>query len=160
MSTGKIAMSYTVKNNWFFKDKEFNSVDIPKNAVGFVYEITDLLTGKKYIGKKNFFIKQKRPPLKGKKRKRITIKESDWQDYFGSSDNVKKLLEENGAENFSRKILMICYSKGELSYAELYVQVIRGVLMSDNYLNGIIQCRINQSHIKNINIKDLEALKD
>jgi len=153
-------MSYTVKNNWFFKDKEFNSVDIPKNAVGFVYEITDLLTGKKYIGKKNFFIKQKRPPLKGKKRKRITIKESDWQDYFGSSDNVKKLLEENGAENFSRKILMICYSKGELSYAELYVQVIRGVLMSDNYLNGIIQCRINQSHIKNINIKDLEALKD
>jgi hypothetical protein len=149
-----------VKNNWFFKDKEFNSVDIPKNAVGFVYEITDLLTGKKYIGKKNFFIKQKRPPLKGKKRKRITIKESDWQDYFGSSDNVKKLLEENGAENFSRKILMICYSKGELSYAELYVQVIRGVLMSDNYLNGIIQCRINQSHIKNINIKDLEALKD
>lgn len=131
---------------WTMNGKKFGSDDIPKGAEGFVYIITDN-DGKKYVGQKRFFSKRKLPPLKGKTRKRTKIVESDWQKYFGSSDNVKALLEERGPEAFEREILHICYSKGELNYMEMYEQVVRGVLFSEEYHNGIINVRINASHV-------------
>lgn len=131
---------------WHYEGKEFKSEDIPEDAVGFVYVITDK-DGKMYIGQKRFYSVRKLPPLKGKKRKRTVIKESDWQKYFGSSENVKILLKEDGPETFTREITDICYSKGELNYMEMYHQVVEGVLFSDDYHNGIINVRINASHV-------------
>ena len=52
---------------WLYKGKEFTS-DMIDDNFGFVYEISDLDNGKKYIGKKWFWSTRKRPPLKGKTR--------------------------------------------------------------------------------------------
>lgn len=134
---------------WFYDNKEFTSADI-RDYVGFVYLITNKINGKKYIGKKLFRSTKKLPPLKGKTRKRTKVSESDWKEYFGSSEEVKSLVEENGKELFHREILHLCTSKGEMSYLELKEQVDRQVLFRDDYYNSIIQVRIHRSHVKNI----------
>ena len=134
---------------WLYNGKEFTSEMIGDN-VGFVYVITNNTDGKMYIGKKQFHSKTKLPPLKGKKRKRIVIKESDWMSYYGSSELVKELVESQGCDAFKREILHLCTSKGEMSYLELIEQVERKVLLSDDYYNSIIQVRIHRSHVKNL----------
>lgn len=134
---------------WHYNGEQFTSEMIGE-YVGFVYCITDVSNNKKYIGKKLFWSTKKLKPLKGKTRRRIKVEESNWQDYFGSSDEVKALVEERGAEAFHREILHLCKTRGELSYMELKEQVDREVLLRDEYYNGIIQVRINKSHVKNL----------
>jgi hypothetical protein len=134
---------------WSYKGKRW---DPPKEELkkwcGFVYEITDLDNGKKYIGKKSLWSKVTRPPLKGKKNKRRSIKESDWQTYHGSSDIVKTLVEEHGTNRFTREILRLCESLGEMSYYETKIQLTRDVLFKpDEYYNSFIGCRIHRNHI-------------
>lgn len=133
---------------WTYQDKEFKSENI-ENHVGFVYCITDE-SGKKYVGKKLFFSTRRLPPLKGKKRRRTKITESDWQDYFGSNEEMCLLVEKLGREKFKREILHLCDGKGELSYMELKEQMDRRVLLRDEYYNGIIQCKIHSSHVKRL----------
>lgn len=134
---------------WYYGDKEFTS-DMIENYVGFVYVITDLSNNKKYVGKKLFFSTRKLPPLKGKSRRRTKVVESDWQVYYGSSDEVKTLVETNGGDSFKREILHLCNSKGEMSYLEAKEQFDREVLLSDEYYNGIINCKIHRTHVKNL----------
>ena len=105
---------------------------------------------KKYIGKKLFWSKKTLPPLKGKTRNRRKIVESDWKDYFGSSELVKQLLLEHGRDAFRREILYLCVSKGEMGYLEAREQFDRNVLLDDSYLNGIINCKIHRSHVKSL----------
>jgi len=71
---------------WIYLGKTVE--ELPENCVGFVYLITNLVNDKKYIGKKLARFKVTKPPLKGKKRKRRSTKESDWRDYWGSSDHL------------------------------------------------------------------------
>jgi hypothetical protein len=134
---------------WYYDGVEFTS-EMIEDYIGYVYCITDLKNNKKYIGKKLFRSTRRLAPLKGKTRKRTVIKESDWQDYFGSSEEVKLLVSELGSDNFKREILHLCNSKGELSYMELKVQMEREVLLNDDYYNGIIQVKIHRSHVKNL----------
>lgn len=134
---------------WHYQGKPFTSDDIGDH-VGFVYIITDLSTNMKYVGKKLFRSTRKLPPLKGKTRRRTKVVESDWQTYFGSSEEVKQLVEERGEDNFHREILHLCKSKGELSYMELKEQMDREVLLRDDYHNGIIQVKIHRSHVKSL----------
>ena len=134
---------------WYYGDKEFTS-EMIEDYVGFVYIITDKNNNKKYVGKKLFQSKRRLPPLKGKTRKRTVIKESDWQDYFGSSDEVKALVESQGRDTFHREILHLCNSKGEMSYLEAKEQFDRNVLLDDSYYNGIINCKIHRSHVKGL----------
>ena len=134
---------------WLYNGKEFTS-EMIGDYVGFVYMLTDKSNDKKYIGKKIFVSKRRLPPLKGKTRRRTKIVESDWQTYYGSSDEVKQIVEEKGGENFHREILHLCKSKGELSYLELKEQMDREVLLNDDYYNGIIQVKIHRSHVKRL----------
>lgn len=134
---------------WYYKGEEFTS-EMIDDYIGFVYIITDLSNNKKYVGKKLLQSKRKLPPLKGKTRRRTVVKESDWQDYFGSSDEVKALVEEKGPGNFHREILHLCHSKGEMSYLEAKEQFEREVLLRDDYYNGIINCKIHRSHVKKL----------
>ena len=128
---------------WIYKNKVFK--EVPANAYGYVYLITNNLTGKMYIGKKLFWFR-KTKVVKGKK-KRIKI-ESDWRDYWSSSDDVKADVKAVGEINFSREILHICQNKGTCNYLEAKEQMLRGVLESDLYYNAQIQCRVHRTHIK------------
>ena len=116
---------------WYYNGKEFTSEDIG-GYVGFVYIITDNSTGKKYVGKKILQSKRKLPPLKGKTRRRTKLVESDWQKYYGSNDEIKLLLENDGPARFHREILHLCSSKGEMSYMELKEQMSREVLLKSD----------------------------
>jgi len=119
--------------------------EIPETAYGYVYLITNTVTGRKYIGKKLFWFR-KTKVLKGKK-KRIKV-ESDWRDYWSSSDEVKKDVDALGTDKFIREILHICPNKGSCNYLEAREQMDRRVLETDNYYNGQIQCRVHRTHIK------------
>ena len=128
--------------------------ELPDDCVGYVYIITNLTSGRKYIGKKlSKFSKTTYKTVKlkngNKKRKRIKSKiESDWKEYWGSSPNLQADINTLGKENFSREILYYCKSKAETSYVEAREQFNRKVLESDDYYNGIINCKIHGSHIK------------
>ena len=135
--------------NWKYKNKLFESEDIG-DYVGFVYIITDLSNNKKYIGKKNFWSTRRLPPLKGKSRRRTVKKEADWKDYFGSSEQVKLLVESQGQNSFTREILHLCKTKGEMSYLEAKEQFDRNVLFSDEYYNEFIGCKIHAKHVKGL----------
>jgi hypothetical protein len=138
---------------WLFNDVIFTALDaeqkISEGYIGFVYEILDTQTGKKYIGKKLLISKKKLPPLKGQKRKRIKTVQSDWEKYYGSSESVKLLVEQR-QDSFVRRILCFCKSKGELSYIEAKEQFDKEVILSDDYYNEFIGCKINASHVKNL----------
>lgn len=128
--------------------------DIPEDCAGFVYCITNLTNNRKYIGKKlSKFTKTTYKTIKyknGNKSKRKFKKQisSDWHTYYGSNAELIKDLELLGLENFTREILYYCKSKSECSYVEAREQFLRRVLESDEYYNGIINCRIHGSHIK------------
>jgi hypothetical protein len=128
---------------WTYQGNTVN--EIPEGKLGFVYLITNLKTGQKYIGKKLAQFKRTKPPLKGKKLKRRSTVESDWRDYWGSSDRLNADVAQLGPENFTREILYYCTSKAEMSYIEAREQFDRRVLETDEYYNGIINCRVGGS---------------
>jgi hypothetical protein len=138
---------------WLYENTQIQ--ELPEDCVGFVYLITNKLTGRKYIGKKLAkFSKTSYRVVKlkngNKKRKKIRSKiDSDWQLYYGSNDQLNKDIAELGSNNFTREILFYCTSKATCSYIEAREQFNHRVLESDDYYNGQIVCRIHGSHIKN-----------
>ena len=130
---------------WTHKDKVVD--ELPADCEGFVYIITNQTDGRKYIGKKLARFKVTKPPLKGKKNKRRSTKESDWRNYWGSSEHLLSDVEKLGEENFTREILHYCQSRGMLSYLEAKEQFDREVLLSDDYYNGIINVRVGSSKV-------------
>lgn len=135
--------------SWYVNNTLVES--LPEDIVGFVYLITNLITGKKYIGKKLSKFKKttyKVVKLKNgtKKRKKIrgTI-ESDWLTYYGSSDALTKDIETLGKQNFKREILRYCKSKNELSYYEAKYQFDYDVLLDeDKWYNGWISVKVRR----------------
>jgi hypothetical protein len=131
--------------NWTFDGRPVE--ELPEECEGFVYLITNLTNGKMYVGKKLARFKVTKPPLKGKKNKRRSTKESDWKTYWGSSDYLNADVKELGEDKFTRVILHYCRSRGMLSYLEAKEQFDREVLISDTYYNGIINVRVGSSKI-------------
>ena len=107
-------------------------------------------TNKKYIGKKNFWKPKTLPITKTRKRRVRTRIESDWKTYYGSSDEVRRLVESRGSERFSRKILKLCKTKGDMSYHEAKLQFDNDVLLREDYYNNFIGCKIHAKHLKGI----------
>jgi hypothetical protein len=130
-------------SDWTYKGNVIDT--LPEDCEGFVYLITNISNNKKYIGKKLAKFKTTRPPLKGRKNKRRGTKESDWRDYWGSSDHLQADVAELGTNNFTREILHFCSSRGLLSYLEAKEQFDREVLITDDYYNGIINVRVGSS---------------
>ena len=131
--------------SWFFlntKD-EFTEEHIGE-AFGFVYMITHLKTGRKYIGKK-FFTKSKTKQVKGKKkRSRVS---SDWMTYWGSNKKLQEELKENGEDQYVREILHLCKTRSECSYWETWEIFSRHALMHESYYNEWVSCRIRKDHL-------------
>lgn len=136
---------------WLFEGK--NVDEISDDYVGFVYLITNIITGRKYIGKKLAKFSKttyKTIKLKNGKKKRKKFKNkinSDWQDYYGSSQELLKDIEKLGKDKFKREILYFCKSKSECSYIEAKLQFENKVLESADYYNNYIMVRIHGSHI-------------
>ena len=129
--------------------------ELPEDCVGFVYLITNNVSGRKYIGKKLAkFSKTSTKTVKlkngTKKKKKIRSKvDSDWREYYGSNDQLNKDVEALGADKFTREILYLCKSKAECSYIEAREQFTHKVLESTDYYNGQISVRVHGSHIIN-----------
>lgn len=110
-------MSHWIHNGQLF-DPDYEDLE----WAGFCYLITNNISGQMYVGRKVFHARRTLPPLKGYKRKRKVVTESDWRSYESSSDNVKKDIEEFGKENFTFEILSLHINRTELNYAELCYQ--------------------------------------
>jgi hypothetical protein len=127
---------------WLYNDNLFEDI---ADYVGFVYLITNLQNGRKYIGKKNFYFSKTRT-VKGKKKR--TKVESDWKEYFGSNKELLQDIEKLGKENFKREIVRLCKSKGEFGYWEAKLQFENNVLESNDYYNTWIMVRVHKKHLK------------
>ena len=112
--------------------------DMPENTYGFIYEVIHKPSGKKYLGKKVLYFNRTLPPLKGMKRKRKVVKESDWRTYFGSHAEIKQLIKEEKQDEFERRILQFVPTKKLLTYYECKYLFINEVLEHDEYINDNI----------------------
>lgn len=125
-----------------------NVPDDIDNWFGFVYLIERLNAkeGEKkyYWGCKMLHKTVKMKPLKGYKRKRKKTTESDWKDYYGSSEELKKDVELYGKDNFRRTIVKLCTCKWQLKYEELKLQIENDVLFRNDTYNSMMNVRINR----------------
>jgi hypothetical protein len=149
------------ESSWLFDGVPFEDSMIPEKALGFIYKITRVDTGKAYIGRKLIFFRKTsvktlyRKLKKGEtgkgakyKKKTTTLVHSDWREYWGSSERLLADIQAAGIENFKKEILCFCYTKGELSYMEARTQMDNRVLENqDRWYNGQIQCRIHHTHV-------------
>lgn len=128
---------------WKYNNQDFT--EVPKDMEGFVYLITNLETGKKYIGKKTFWTRQK-----DRKTGRRKKKESDWQKYFGSCDELKEDIKNLGEDEFLREILYLCPHKKSMSFYETMEQFKRNVILREDYYNTNIEGKFFSSEAERI----------
>ena len=131
---------------WLYENKEIKELtDMPESTFGFIYEVTHLPTGRKYLGKKQLISVQRK--ALGKKelalitdkrlsKKKQVIKESDWKTYYGSQSEIKQLIKDGNKEDFKREILCFVPTKKLLTYYETKYLFVNEVLeRSDQYIN-------------------------
>lgn len=125
---------------------EYDSVDkFPENCVGFVYKITNIKTGKFYIGKKSLYSNVRKKLTKkelaeysgpGRKpTKKLVTSESNWLDYWGSNKGILQEIKEEGTDSFRKEILKFCFNKKQLTYWEVHYQCVNEVLLTDKSYN-------------------------
>ena len=116
---------------------------------GYVYLIENLITGRKYIGRK-YFTCAGYKQVNGKKKK--IRKTSDWETYWGSNETLKAEVAELGEHNFRRTILYLCKSKSECAYWETFEIFTRHALLNTVYYNDWCSCKVRRAHLKNLQI--------
>ena len=132
-------MKFGTDPAWHFEGEPL--VELPgKPVIGFVYCITNITNGMRYIGKRNFYSTR---TIKGKK----TTTESDWRDYWGSNPRLHADVAKLGTLHFYRTIITLCTSKSQMSYQEAQIQFKLGVLTGDNFYNDCIIVKINRRQI-------------
>jgi hypothetical protein len=130
-------------HDWLYNGIKFDETGI-EEYIGFVYLITNNMTSRKYVGKKLFKFSRTKV-LKGKKKK-VQV-ESDWKEYFGSNGELKEDVMANGGDKFTKEILFLCKSKSECNYIETREIFTRGALMSDDFYNSWVSCKITKKHV-------------
>ena len=141
----------TYEHKWTHNDIEIETP--PESAVGFIYCITNLTDGRRYIGKKkltNTKTSIKTVTLKNgtKKKKKIKTEiESDWKDYWGSNTELQEDIKKLTPDNFKRVILRFCTTLGEMSYWETYEIFVRHAVPSREYYNAWVSVRVRGNHL-------------
>jgi hypothetical protein len=131
---------------WLYEGKEVDG-DIVEGYTGFVYRITNTVNGRKYIGKK-LFKSTRTKKVKGKTRRKKTVTESNWKQYYGSNAELLEDVKKYGETSFKREIIALCKTKGTANYLEMKYQILEGVLESPEYYNGWISVKVHKSQIK------------
>jgi hypothetical protein len=134
---------------WLFYGSEYIDDEM---SFGFVYMIENTITGRKYIGRK-YFTQTCYRQVNGKRKK--SRKESDWKTYFGSNETLKEDVSILGEDKFVRTILHLCKTKSECSYLETKEIFARDALISPQYYNDWVQCKIRRAHLTNLQITDI-----
>jgi len=138
---------------WLYNNEVIKGIEqIPQNAFGFIYQSIYIPTNEKYLGKKVLYFNKTLPPLKGFKRKRKVVKESDWLTYYGSHEKIKILLKENKHNNFKREILEFAFNKKHLTYLETKYLFCNNVLENEEYINDNILGKFFRKDLVNPNI--------
>ena len=142
---------------WLYKKDVIDSIEkMPKDTYGFIYQVTHLPTGRKYIGKKVLYFernvrlgKRELQALKEERKakgiggrvplKKKVIKESDWKTYYGSQTEIKDLVKNGKESDFKREILKFVDNKKHLTYFECKYLFIYEVLENNQeYINDNI----------------------
>lgn len=139
---GWTRMMLILKNEWIYQGQPFTE-DMIGDWLGFVYQITNLDNGKKYIGRKLF---TKSKTVQKNKKKKKTRAPSDWLTYTGSNAELNEAVKDGA--RLHKEIIHLCASKGKLAYLESKEIFVRDALISDEYYNTWVSCRIRSSHIK------------
>ncbi len=121
-ATDEVVKEGVYENPWLYEGKPFTTNDIG-DLFGFVYRITNLQTGKQYIGRKYFW--QKRKPRTGGRR---VTSESDWKKYYGSSKELNEERKSVGNNTFLREIISIHKTLGQVNYEETRQLFLNNVL--------------------------------
>lgn len=142
-----------MSDKWFMYDGksvvEYVTVEnFPPGCIGFVYKITNIKTGKFYIGRKSLFSNVRKKLTKkeiaehkgpGKKpTKKLVTTESNWVNYWGSNKVILEEIKAEGTKDFRKEILKFCFNKKQLTYWEVHYQCINGVLLTDKSYNDNI----------------------
>lgn len=144
-----------MSNLWQYNGRELRDEDIVPGSMGFIYLITQLSTGKFYIGRK-LLTSASSKMVNGKKKK--VRKESDWKNYWSSSPKIKQWIEDaGGTADFTKEIISFCQSKGSLAYSEELALYSVGALESDKWINDNIRSKIYRSWVKLDDAKQLRA---
>ena len=122
-------------------------VEMKEDTFGFIYKIVNTVNKKSYIGKKQCIFALKRKPLKGKKRCRRDVKESNWKSYTGSCKKLNEDIKNLGKDKFLFFIIKACCSKSQLMYEEAKMLFDLNVLFTDEYYNDNIHCRLHRVKI-------------
>ncbi len=131
---------------WLYNGKEISDEQC-EGYKAYVYIITNLTSGRAYIGKKRFLFTSHKRSRKRKNRIKV-VRASDWREYYGSSKELLADIERLGKENFQREIIMLCKSLAEASYYEIKFQINREVLFyPDRYYNAYLGCRISRNQL-------------
>jgi hypothetical protein len=109
-------------NPWLYQGTAFTSSDIG-DFFGYVYRITNLQSGKQYIGRKYFV--QKRKPRGGGRRR---TSESNWKQYWGSSKELNADRKRLGSDSFTREIISLHRTGGRVNYEETRQLFLNNVL--------------------------------
>jgi hypothetical protein len=128
---------------WKYNNIDF--IEVPKGMEGFVYLITNLVNDKKYIGKKHFWTRQK-----DRKTGRRKTKESDWQKYYSSCDELISDVKVLGENKFLREILYLCPHKKSMSFYETMEQFKRDVILREDYYNTNVEGKFFSSEVGNL----------
>lgn len=131
---------------WYYNDVELSDDDIPNKAFGFIYIITHLPSGKRYIGRKLLTKSHRRQKNKKIIKSRV---ENDWRDYWSSSPELLELIEIEGKTNFKREILCFADTRGQLNYLEEKFQYSLGVLESEAWFNSNIRSKMFKKNLLN-----------
>lgn len=99
----------------------------PADWFGFIYRVTEISTGRQYVGKKQFFSNRTKAVV-GRKNRKHYKKESDWRKYTGSSKELNLSIEKTGMDNYTFNIESLHKTKGSLHYREVEVQITENVL--------------------------------
>src|SRR5574337_705808 len=131
---------------WIYKNNEFSD---PTGYYGMIYIITNLITGKQYIGRKYFTKSKIQQKTKTKKKKKLRVV-SDWETYYGSSADLLSDVEKFGKDQFKREILRLYKNRGETNYYEAHEIITRGALFSDQFYNKWVSLKLHKSSLKDV----------